>query len=535
MLSMNKAKYWWKSRTPEQKQKVKYIGLALMVLFIAILSVSLGKQNLVHHNAVKKSDESTTNFNNRLQNMSHMDQGAQIHKLRQQIDRLQAILASQNNLSTAQLKAEEKKLSTHMIAEMRKHPIQLEGIEKAQAQQESPKVAQEIASLQQQLQQNQSELAAVSAARNAQPAYTPPSAPPAPSSASGIQIMTGNGMSQNGTAPTGSQVSTVFGKQTAPPSAPAHLMTLSTSGRKLKNNIVKVSSKKEIYLPAGTIITGVTLNGLDASTGPGSRNNPEITDIRVKKIAILPNGYRSSVKNCEIIASGYGSLVSKRVYMRTNALSCVAPNGGVISAPIKGYVVGSDGIVGVRGTEISYQGPRLFKSMIAGLFSGLGAAAQPQTVMGLNMQPGATQQFQMANPGYMASSALSGGINTSAGQVSQFYLREAEQMQPTIQINPGVSVSIILEYGSQVSLKGNTKRQIQKTNYAVSQALNQQGSNNMPQNSGEVQGSMPPFGQQSPMPSTQMPYNQTQPYNQPMTGGYPGGGMAQAPSYPYGG
>ena len=235
---------------------------------------------------------------------------------------------------------------------------------------------------------------------------------------------------------------------------------------------VGVNDKDRVYLPAGTIITGVTLNGVNVGTGPAAMSNPQIVDLRVKKPAIMPNGYRVNLNNCMIINTGYGNLASERVYLRPTLLSCVNEQGKVIEAPIRGYVVGDDGISGLRGAVVDHQGALIAKGFIAGLFSGLGGAFSPQSVTPLSINPGSTTQYQYPSPSMLAGSAISGGVNNAAGQIAKFYIDEAKELQPTLQINPGVSADLILEAGAYVQKKGMTKAQLQKSSWEASSAMN---------------------------------------------------------------
>jgi hypothetical protein len=74
----------------------------------------------------------------------------------------------------------------------------------------------------------------------------------------------------------------------------------------------------------------------------------------------------------------------------------------------------------------------------------------------------------------LAGNAISGGVSNAAGQIAKFYIEEAKALQPTLQINPGVSVDLILEAGSYVEKKGMTKAQLQKTAWEASAAANPQ-------------------------------------------------------------
>lgn len=482
-------KRWWKSRTPDQRQKLKLTGLLVGVVGGAAVLVTLTDHHLKLNAAIHQTKVAPTSFSPSLRNFSGKSTQAEVLNLRRQLHELRSIIAAQDHISTEKLEQDEKNLSAQMLKKLRNEPIYLN--------QQNPEDKKQIAALQKELAATQAQIKSLQQRPVTVIPSTPsvPSyAPPSPSHSPGLSFY---GFSSVHPSTPSTPTSPSARPTNAPPAPPSRLLTSTPIHIKLSHkNIVKVSSKKSVFLPAGSIVTGVTLNGIDAPTGPGSRNNPEIVDIRVKKNVILPNGYRSSIRNCDILASGYGSLASRSVYLRTNELSCVTDTGGIISAPVKGYIVGSNGMIGIKGTVISHQTPKLIKSFIAGLFSGLGGDGSPTMDQGLELNPtsGSDQSFQLPSPGYIGYSAAAGGIQTAAGQISQFYLKEAEALQPVIQINPGLSVNIILQYGAHISLVGNTKRQIQRTDYSVSQEMNQSDTGNVVTGQpGEVNGAMPPL------------------------------------------
>lgn len=487
---------WWKSRTPEARQKIKMGSVLVGVLGLTAFFVLATQHHLKLNANVHKTIDSTTSFKPQLKNFSGKDQAAEILSMQKQIHLLRAIVAANNHISQQQLLKDEKDMSAKMLEKLQHEPIMLQ-------EQQNPLEERQLHDLQRELAQTQQQLKALQERPTVvQPSYVP-SVPQAKQSQSPGLSFFGTQVAPPSTTPVSTPSSTR--PSMAPPKVPSKY--LPSSALKLhvsKKHFVKVSTKKSVYLPAGSIITGVTLNGIQAPTGPGSRDNPEIVDIRVKKDAILPNGYRSSIRNCDILASGYGSLSSRSVYLLTNELSCVLDNGGIISSPLKGYIVGSNGMIGVKGTLVSHQAPAIIKSFIAGLFSGLGGDGAPTTTQGLDLNPtdGSTQNYQIPSMGYIGYSAAAGGVETAAGQISKFYLKEAEALQPVIQINPGLSVNIILEYGAHISLVGDTKRQIQRTDYSVSQEMNQNVDNNSAASQpGVVTGTMPPLQQATANPT----------------------------------
>lgn len=495
-------KLWWKTKSPESKQKLKFGALAAGVIGAVVLGSQLAGTNngKSASDALKKAEAVNSKImleNPHSQTPATMQ--AEIDNLNTQLKKLTKITAAENGLTKTQVKDLSGNISKSLLKKLEKeHTQPTQPTNNPQMQQ----LENSIAALQDQ----------ISTMRQtpAQQISTPQAAPFIPAA----------GIIELGQKPV-SEVSPATENATTPavpgaPQAPKHLESLQTPNH-LHNlaqvvHPVKVSSKKGIYLPAGTILTGVTLNGLQAGTGPQAKSNPQIVDIRVKKRAILPNGIRANLGNCMAIASGYGSISNHRVYMRTNMLSCVARGGNVISAPIHAYIVGSDGMVGVSGTVVSHQGPMIVKSLLAGIFSGLGSAAQPTSVEGLNLNPtnGSQAGFQSFNPAYLGESALASGISTPAGMISKFYLHEAEQMLPVIQINPAVSVTMILESGVRVHTHGETRSELEQAQYQSAESLDNSPSAPETQNTSPYGSSSPYAGSgQSPAVAAAFPSRQT--------------------------
>ncbi|AUB85131.1 hypothetical protein THSYN_29855 (plasmid) [Candidatus Thiodictyon syntrophicum] len=94
------------------------------------------------------------------------------------------------------------------------------------------------------------------------------------------------------------------------------------------------------------MLRGVLLNGLDAPTGPGARKDPTPALLRIKHDATLPNRYRADVKECFVIVGGFGDLGSERALLRSETLTCVRTDGGVIEVSLDAYAVSKDDKVG---------------------------------------------------------------------------------------------------------------------------------------------------------------------------------------------
>ena len=222
------------------------------------------------------------------------------------------------------------------------------------------------------------------------------------------------------------------------------------------------------YLPIGSMFDAVLINGMDAPTSQVTMKNPVPALLRVKSDAILPNEFRKDVRECFLIVSGYGVLSTERAQLRTESISCISKDGGVIESKLNGYVVGEDGKVGMRGRLVSKQGQLIAQSLLVGFVQGIGNAMQPMTVPQMNLNPGSTAQYQMPSASMMAMAGTAGGISQAANSIASFYLKMAEQIFPIVELDAGRKVTVILTRGLQFDLSGKYKKPITNPTQAVS-------------------------------------------------------------------
>ena len=220
-----------------------------------------------------------------------------------------------------------------------------------------------------------------------------------------------------------------------------------------KNAKNKKKSIGGFYIPAGTFTQGILLNGLDAPASMKGKSNPYPTIIRLTNLSFLPNRYRLSMKGCFVIAEGYGSLSSERVYLRTTDLSCVVKGGNKhISAPIKGYIVGEHGKVGLRGKVVTKQGAILAREFVAGLMQGFASVVQQQSMTLSTSALGSTSSI---NPSNIGEAGLGQGLGTAAGELSKFYMKMANSMMSVVVVGAGRKLTLVLTHGFYASYKKN--------------------------------------------------------------------------------
>ena len=203
------------------------------------------------------------------------------------------------------------------------------------------------------------------------------------------------------------------------------------------------------YLPSGTFTRAVLLGGLDAPTGGQAQRNPQPVLMRLADNAVLPNHFRSRIKECFVVGAGYGDVSSERAYIRTESLSCVARDGTALDVPIKGYVAGEDGKAGMRGRLVSKQGQILANALLAGVASGIGHAFQQGSTT-LSVSPlGATSTV---DPGKQLEAGLGVGVGRALDRLAQYYITLAEKVFPVIEVDAGRTVDVVITQG--IALQG---------------------------------------------------------------------------------
>lgn len=205
-------------------------------------------------------------------------------------------------------------------------------------------------------------------------------------------------------------------------------------------------ARPKTYIPSGSIITGVTLTGVDAPTGRSASSMPIPVLIRVQHEAILPSRFRADVREAFILAEAFGDLSSERVYMRAQKFSMVLTDGKVVDRAIQASAIGPDGVAGVYGKLVSKQGQMIANALFAGFADGASRAFGGNSY-GFSGSGG-------ADPSQVAVGGFSGGASTALDRVASYFLAQADAAHPVIATAPGQRVSLILLNGFDLDLAG---------------------------------------------------------------------------------
>lgn len=204
-------------------------------------------------------------------------------------------------------------------------------------------------------------------------------------------------------------------------------------------------SENSFVLAQGSIITAITLNGVAAPTGANATSEPMPVMFRVKTEALMPNYFTLDIRECHILGSASGRLRDKRVYVRTDSISCITDEGVAIEQPLKAVITSrGDGLLGIPGTVIFTGDELLENTMYAGMLSGFADAATPQRVQSINTEPNADALWQGAALDRYAFAGLGTGVSNASETLAQFYMQLANQVAPVIELLPGTEVDFIV-------------------------------------------------------------------------------------------
>ncbi|MDT0498581.1 TrbI/VirB10 family protein [Algiphilus sp. W345] len=232
---------------------------------------------------------------------------------------------------------------------------------------------------------------------------------------------------------------------TAPvaPSSPGSIMSISVSSRSGGQAASGGEPTLDNFLPV-SFVSATLLSGLDAPTGGLAQTNPHPVLLRLADNAWLPNRDRQQVRECFVTGAGYGDLSSERAYIRLELLSCVLQSREVMELPVKGYVSGEDGKVGLRGRLVSKQGAMIARALFAGIAGGVGSAiAQSYTQTATS----ALGTVSTIPPSDIAEHGIAQGTANALERIADYYIDRANELYPIIEIEGGRHTDVVFNEG----------------------------------------------------------------------------------------
>ena len=188
----------------------------------------------------------------------------------------------------------------------------------------------------------------------------------------------------------------------------------------------------------GTFVRAVMIGAADANASVNGQSNTTPIIFRLLGRGVLPNGYRSHLRGCVVVAEVYGDVSSSRGEVKLSQISCIL-NGKPISRAING-IADYYGKEGIYGNTITKNGPMLWNAALSGALSGLAQGAQ-QAQQTQSISPlGATTTVASSN---LAMSMGAGGVQSAANTLANYYIKRADQYHSVIELNAGTIVDLV--------------------------------------------------------------------------------------------
>lgn len=195
------------------------------------------------------------------------------------------------------------------------------------------------------------------------------------------------------------------------------------------------------WIPSGSFSEAVMIEGADANASVTGQQNTSPVVITLVGDVSMPNGKTYNMDQCRVTGEIYGDISSERGEVRTKNISCILKNGKHIDMAFDGHVA-YQGKQGIRGKPVMRNGKIIGYAGAAGFLSGIGegvkSAATPSVGLGATASPGA---------GDILGQGLGGGSSKAADNLSQYWIKLAEQYHPVIDIGAGNAVTVVFQQG----------------------------------------------------------------------------------------
>ena len=193
-----------------------------------------------------------------------------------------------------------------------------------------------------------------------------------------------------------------------------------------------------IVLPSGSYVKAKLLTGVEA---PEGKTYPVL--LQLDYAYVIPNHKRLDLAGCFGIAKAQGDLSTERVQMQAVKLSCVSSKGGFFEREINGFVADdADNSFAVMGSVNTKQDRVAAMAFLASVVTGISKAVQQSQTTQQATPLGGGQSIVT---GDQAKYIGAGGAADAATMVSQWYLKQAQNLLPTINVGSGQDVWIIMQ------------------------------------------------------------------------------------------
>lgn len=414
---------WWASMTPDKRKTLMGVGCLAVLLLVLYLFISAGPDNNKRKSVEAQADVNLlTGSDTRTLGLETV--GAELkeaqrkqRELQGKLDRLEQQSSTKDELKVlgAQLNAITESLGA-MKDEGNKRVLDIEGLQRKGA--------------------------------SASPAPSPSTVQPGTVDPNSAQ-RSGLFDSADTVRPSGSSTN----RAARPSEVPETIKVQVFGEADPRAATTPAAEGNGIYIPAGSIISGVLLTGVDAPTGMQSKRDPIPALMRIKHDAILPNRFGSDVKECFVLFGATGDLSTERALMRAETLSCIRSDGGVIEVVLDAYALGDDGKAGIRGRLVSRNGSLVAKAAFASFAEALSQIFRPVAIQGLNTSPGQRTEFQAPDASEALEAAGYAGFGGAMRRLSEYFVDLADEIVPFVEVDAARQVDAVLLKGVTLQIR----------------------------------------------------------------------------------
>lgn len=425
VVSKESLSAWWASLTPDKRKTLMGVGCLAVLLLVLYLFISAGPDSNERKAVEAQADVNLlTGSDTRTLGLEAV--GAELkeaqrrqRELQGQLDRLAQQSSTRDELKalSAQLNAISESLGT-LKQEGNRRTLDIEGLQRKDASSPPP---------------------GESSSSHIQPGTVEPhSAQP-------------SGLFDDADTARPSGTATNRGSRSIEPPETIKVQVFGEADPRAANSPAKAGDG--IYIPAGSIISGVLLTGVDAPTGMQAKRDPIPALMRIKRDAILPNRFGSDVKECFVLFGATGDLSTERALLRAETLSCIRRDGGVIEVVLDAYALGDDGKAGIRGRLVSRNGSLVAKAAFASFAEALSQIFRPVAIQGLNTSPGQRTEFQAPDASEALEAAGYAGFGGAMRRLSEYFVDLADEIVPFVEVDAARQVEAVLLKGVTLQLR----------------------------------------------------------------------------------
>lgn len=236
------------------------------------------------------------------------------------------------------------------------------------------------------------------------------------------------------------------GMQPYPPSESGMTQT-GQVGRMVHISLVDPTIEKnnDTYVPAATYAKAVVIGGADANASVTGTQDQKPIVFKIMENGVIPGGGHSHLKNCVVLGGTWGDISSERAEVRLNHITCKNYRGSnsTVEEDIEGWAW-YHGKEGIKGIPLMRDDKILTWAGLSGMLAGFSNAAQyAQTDQSIS----ALGSVNTVSSGNIATYGALGGASTAMNNLSNYYIKRAEQYHPVIQVGAANEVTIVFKKG----------------------------------------------------------------------------------------